>query len=281
MRSDDLEVRMRRFEAALDVPIPSGFQVVARLDGRSFTRLTRELCDFEAPFDLRFHDLMVTTSRHLMTCGFNLLFAYSESDEISLLFHPDESGFARKPRKWISVLAGEASAAFSLALGRVAAFDARLSVLPGAEQVVDYFRWRMSDAARCCLNGYAYWLLRNRGLNARTAAERLQGMGRADKNELLFREGINFDTLPTWQKRGFGVYWQGREIVGRNPLTDASTQTRRRVLYTDLELPWKEDYGSAIRALLDGQCFRKPPDVGDSKDAVTVDRSSSTARLMS
>lgn len=65
MRSDDLETRMRRFETALDAQIPTGFQIVARLDGRSFARLTHEVCDFEAPFDRGFHDLMATTSRHL------------------------------------------------------------------------------------------------------------------------------------------------------------------------------------------------------------------------
>ncbi len=79
---------MRRFETALDTPIPPGFQIIARLDGRGFTRLTHEVCNFEAPFDQGFHDLMVTTSRHLLESGFNILLAYSESDEISLLFHP-------------------------------------------------------------------------------------------------------------------------------------------------------------------------------------------------
>ena len=255
MRSDDLETRLRRFETALDAPIPAGFQIVARLDGRSFTRLTHEICNFEAPFDRGFHDLMASTSRHLMACGFNILLAYSESDEISLLFHPDEGSFGRKPRKWISVLAGEASAAFSLALGRVAAFDGRLSVLPGPEQVVDYFRWRMNDAARCCLNGHAYWLLRGQGLSARAVAGLLQGMSRAAKHELLFQHGINFDALPTWQKRGFGVYWRERLIVGHNPLTNTETLARRRSLHTDDQLPWKEDYAAAIRRLLVGLEF--------------------------
>jgi tRNA(His) 5'-end guanylyltransferase len=247
---------MRRYEMAMDNPIPDGFQIVARLDGRGFTRLTKALCRFDAPFDPRFRDLMAVTCWHLMDCGFNVLFAYSESDEISLLFHPDDATFGRKPRKWISVLAGEASAAFSLALGHAAAFDARLSVLPGREQVVDYFRWRMNDAARCCLNGHAYWLLRRQGLGARETAERLLRTGRADKHELLFRSGINFDALPTWQKRGFGVYWSEGARAGRNPLTGEQTVARRRVLYTDLDLPWKEDFDLGLGNLLDGKSFQ-------------------------
>lgn len=246
---------MRRFETALDSPIPPGFQIIARLDGRGFTRLTHEVCNFEAPFDQDFHTLMVATSRHLLESGFNILLAYSESDEISLLFHPDEDSFGRKPRKWISVLAGEASAAFSLALGRAASFDARLSVLPGREQVIDYFRWRMADAARCCLNGHAYWLLRREGLTARAASERLRGLARADKHELLFQAGINFDALPAWQKRGFGIYWVDTPRTGYNPLTGMTTRTRRRTLRVDLELPWGAALDPAIKRLWDGQPF--------------------------
>lgn len=255
MRSDDLEARMRRYETALDSPIPPGFQIIARLDGRSFTRLTKEVCRFESPFDVRFHHLMAETCRHLMTCGFNVLLAYSESDEISLLIHPEETVFGRKPRKWMSILAAEASAAFSLALGQTAAFDSRLSVLPGEEQVVDYFRWRMNDAARCCLNGYAYWTLRRQGLKAHVVAAQLQGMSRADKHEWLFSQGLNFDALPTWQKRGFGVYWGHRVIDGVNPLTGETCETQRRVLHVDQHLPWKDDYALAIRRLLAGDPF--------------------------
>ena len=114
----------------------------------------------------------------------------------------------------------------------------------------------MNDAARCYLNGHAYWLLRGQGLNAQTVAGRLQGMNRAEKHELLFQHGINFDALPTWQKRGFGVYWRERHIVGYNPLTKSETLARRRSLYTDDQLPWKEDYAAAIRRLLAGLEFQ-------------------------
>ena len=57
---------------------------------------------------------MAHTIRHLMQCGFNVAYGYRESDEISLLLRRDDDTFKRK-RKIISVLAGEASAAFSMA----------------------------------------------------------------------------------------------------------------------------------------------------------------------
>jgi tRNA(His) 5'-end guanylyltransferase len=256
MHNDTMEARLRAFENALDQPVPVGFQIVARLDGRSFTRLTKEICAFESPFDIRFRDLMATTCQHLMACGFNVLFAYSESDEISLLLHPAEAAFSRKPRKLISILAGEASAAFSVALGRAAAFDGRLSILPGAEQVVDYFRWRMADAARCCLNGHAYWLLRRQGQDAQQASSTLLRTSQSDKHDLLFANGINFDALPAWQKRGFGVYWAALEKSGRNLKTGEPTITQRRVLQLDFELPMGDTYACALQGLLTGGEFK-------------------------
>jgi tRNA(His) 5'-end guanylyltransferase len=39
--------------------------MVARLDGRNFTRLTKETYAFEAPFDEKFRDLIQNTPPHL------------------------------------------------------------------------------------------------------------------------------------------------------------------------------------------------------------------------
>src|SRR5439155_739888 len=82
----------------------------------------------------RFHDLMRQTAEHLMSnCGLGVSYAFSQSDEISLLFGPDSDGFGRKLRKLLSILAGEASARFSLLLGSLAVFDCRVSQLPTAD----------------------------------------------------------------------------------------------------------------------------------------------------
>src|SRR5207244_963826 len=79
-----------------DLCVLPGLYMVARLDGRSFTRLTREVHQFEAPFDPRFRDLMVETAEHLMSgCGLNLVYGYTQSDEISLLFGLEENSFGR------------------------------------------------------------------------------------------------------------------------------------------------------------------------------------------
>src|SRR5215470_11979364 len=110
MKFDDLEARMRRFETSHDHCVLPSIFMVARVDGRGFTRLTKEVHRFEAPYDVRFRDHMIAVAQHLMTCGFRIVYAYLQSDEISLLFHQQEDAFDRKLRKLDSILAGEASA---------------------------------------------------------------------------------------------------------------------------------------------------------------------------
>lgn len=251
MKFDDLDAKMRVYETAQDRCVLPEMYMVARIDGRGFTRLTKEVHHFEAPFDEKFRNLMTETVKHLMNCGFNIIYGYTQSDEISLLFHPRENLFGRKTRKYISVLAGEASAKFSSILGDVGAFDCRVSELPNKKLVEDYFRWRNEDAHRNALNAHCYWRLRQDKLNRNQATSKIEGMSIAAKNELLFQYGINFNNVPEWQKRGIGFYWKNTNKVGFNPKISGHVLTDKRVLYTDFELPMREEYNKFIHDLLD------------------------------
>ncbi len=241
---------MRVFETINDTGVLPGIYIVARIDGRGFTRLTKETYSFEAPFDERFRDYMVETVKHLMNCGFNIIYGYTQSDEISLLFHENEDSFARKRRKYISILAGEASARFSVLLGSAAAFDCRLSELPNKQLVTDYFRWRNEDAHRNSLNAHCYWQLRKEGFSKTDATKQIEKLSTAAKNELLFGYNINFNDLPLWQKRGIGLYWQEIDKTAYDPRQEQEITVKRRELTTNYSLPMKDDYNDFISALL-------------------------------
>ncbi len=68
------------------------------------------------------------------TADFRVVYGFTESDEISLLFATGENVW-QKVRKYNSTLAAEASASFSLALGTAATFDCRMVPLPTLERV--------------------------------------------------------------------------------------------------------------------------------------------------
>lgn len=250
MKFEQLDRRMRVYETAHDHCVLPGVHMVARIDGRSFSHLTRVAHAFEAPYDPRFRDAMVKTLVHLMGCGFSVVYGYTQSDEMSLLFRRDESAFGRKLRKYLSVLAGEASAAFSLCLGAPGAFDCRISQLPRDEDVVDYFRWRQEDAHRNALNGHCYWLLRGQGLDDHAATQQLRGVSLPARHELLHQHGIQFNTLPLWQRRGIGTYWESYTEAGTDPRTGATVESVRRRVKVDDHLPMRDDYDAFVRGLV-------------------------------
>ena len=241
MKFDDLDMIMRTYEESLDQYIEPDKFIIARLDGRSFTKLTKETCDFKKPFDEGFRDLMVGTVMHLMkSCGFNIVRGYTESDEISLLLASDSTQFNRKVRKLNSILAGEASAFFSLQLGIPACFDCRIIPLPDQERVDDYFSWRQEDANRNALNSWCYWTLREKGYNATDAQSLIKGKSIEEKKQLLKQYEIDFDSLPQWQRKGVNVTWVEVEKDGWNPVTQKATIATRKELRHDLKLP--EDF---------------------------------------
>ena len=243
MNPDDLEQRMRALEYFHDLRVLPGTWPVLRVDGRSFSRLTE--ARFEKPFDLRFHELMCRTTEALVT-ELGAVYGYTESDEISLLLPRTSDVFDRSVEKLVSIAASIAGGTFSLGLSAVAQFDGRVWMGAQPGLVVDYFRWRQADATRCALNGWAYWTLRKAGRSVGEATTALDGQTIAFKNELLFQNGVNFNDVPAWQKRGAGLYWETFEKEGFNPkLGQAVTAVRRRIK-VDRDLPMGDDYSRFI-----------------------------------
>jgi tRNA(His) 5'-end guanylyltransferase len=247
MKPDELDRRMRALEVFHSIHFLPGAWVLLRLDGRGFSRFTESR--FEKPFDPRFHDCMVRTAAALLE-DCQGIYAYTESDEISLLLPRAWDLYDRELEKAVSLSAGLASATFSLACGDRTQFDCRAVLCAEDDQVVDYFRWRQADAARCALNGWAYWTLRKEGKSVAEATAALQGKSVAFKNELLFQHGINFNDVPLWQRRGVGLNWEAYEREGYNPKLAQTVVSVRRRIKIDQDLPLGEDYASLVRRLL-------------------------------
>ncbi|MEW6492786.1 MAG: tRNA(His) guanylyltransferase Thg1 family protein [Cyanobacteriota bacterium] len=248
MDNNAFEKKMRSLEYFHSLRLLPDAWVVIRVDGRGFSRFTESR--FEKPFDLEFHQAMVQTASALLE-GLHGIYAYTESDEISVLFLPAWDLFDRSLEKVVSISASIASATFTHIYNSVVNFDSRVWLGVNESQVVDYFRWRQADATRCALNGWCYWTLRKAGESARSATAILDGQSVAFKNELLFQHGVNFNELPTWQRRGTGLYWENYEKQGYNPVQEKEVVTKRRRVRVDEELPMKEGYETFMYHLLD------------------------------
>lgn len=252
--SDTFEKQMRSLEYFHNLRLLPGTWAIVRLDGRGFSQLTES--QFDKPFDLKFHELMVQTSKALLQ-ELNGIYAYTESDEISVLCRPEWDFFDRSLEKIVSISASIASATFTHASQTIVNFDSRVWLGADKSLVVDYFRWRQADAARCALNGWCYWTLRKAQHSTLETSALLKGQSVAFKNELLFQHGINFNNLPIWQRRGTGLYWEDYEKAGYNPIQQQAVVVKRRRIKVDEELPMKEAYAELILRIIDSEHMRK------------------------
>lgn len=253
MKFDELNSMMRVYETCNDHCVIPNIYMVARLDGKGFTKLTKRL-GYNKPFDIRFSQVMRKVTHYLMeNIGIKFLYGYTQSDEISLLFDINENTFVRKLRKLNSTLAGYASGLASMEFNEVVAFDCRISQLPSIELVQDYFSWRQEDANRNALLGYVYWTLRKDGLSAGKATSLMEGMNKSAQNEFLFTAGINYNDVEEWHKRGVGFYFESYFKEGWNLILKESIMTQRSRLVENEVLPTKEDYRFFIERLINGR----------------------------
>ena len=115
-----------------------------------------------------------------------------------------------------------------------------------ALQVRDYFLWRQEDAHRNSLNSHCYWMLRKEGKTVQEATAMLEGQSVSYKNELLFSRGINFDKLPSWQKRGIGIWKEQYEKDGFNLITQETEKAIRNRIHVEYELPLGQEYADLV-----------------------------------
>jgi tRNA(His) guanylyltransferase len=119
----------------------------------------------------------------------------------------------------------------------------------------------MADAARCALNGWCYWTLRNAGKTAAEATRALSRTKTADKNELLFRHGINFNDVPAWQRRGVGLWHEEYQRSGYDPVREIGVTATRRRVHVERNLPMKDAYRELILDRVAGIAATSAPPV--------------------
>lgn len=162
---------------------------------------------FEKPTDPILANGIMEAGKALVSNVLGAKLAYIQSDEISVLINDYENfdtkaWFDKSIQKVVSVSASIATAYFNKYMyetgywASTATFDSRTFVLP-KEEVYNYFLWRMLDAERKSVFSLAQSHFSHKSLHKKKCDDM--------KLMLLQEKGIDWNTLPTQQKRGWCV----------------------------------------------------------------------------
>lgn len=220
---DELGKRMKEFyETVPKTRLMRRCPVVVRLDMRAGHTFCR---GFERPFNEVFIKSMQETAKYMCENVQGCVLSYQQSDEISLILVDykklnSSAFFDYEVQKVCSTTASMATMAFNKAFGSIyskmymntdstvekqnlynkygtkcyeAMFDSRCFNIP-KEEVTNYIYWRQLDASRNSIQmvgqaNFSHKELQNKSCND------IQDM-------LMTQKGINWNDLPTYQKRG-------------------------------------------------------------------------------
>jgi tRNA(His) 5'-end guanylyltransferase len=195
---------------------------IIRLDGKGFSKYTKKL---NKPFDDGFSDDMDATAAFLCENIQGAKFAYTQSDEISIIltdFDNNESAawFDNNIQKMVSIAASMATAKFNqlrlirncdkirtnkedvtinvtsdvdIANFTPAMFDARVFQVPTVDEMINAMIFRQQDATRNSVSMAAYELCGHKAILGKSGSE---------KQEMMFQKGVNWNDYKTKYKRG-------------------------------------------------------------------------------
>lgn len=221
---DDLGVRMKTFyEQIPKTKLMRRCPVAIRIDGKAFHTFTR---GFQKPFDEVLIKSMQETMKYLCENIQGCVLGYTQSDEITLILVDykkltSSAWFDYEVQKICSIAASMATMAFNKffrdnvgnylyenyddqyladyietlqnAVDKSAMFDARCFNIP-KEEVTNLVYWRQLDASRNSIQMVD---------QANFSHKELQDKSCSDIQDMLMtQKGINWNDLPTYQKRG-------------------------------------------------------------------------------
>jgi tRNA(His) 5'-end guanylyltransferase len=197
---DSLGDRMKAYEGVSRHTLTRRTPVILRIDGKAFHTFLRQA---EKPFDPGVNVAMTAAAAYAMKQLQGCVFAYTQSDEISLLLKDwqeleTQPAFGNCQNKLESIAASAVTAAFNRrwdtpSPSNLALFDARAFNLPVAE-VTNYFIWRQQDATRNSIQGLGQFHF---------SAKQLHGRSCNDILDMLVNERrVNWNDLEVWKRRG-------------------------------------------------------------------------------
>lgn len=234
--------RQKEYEQAFDFKIIRRIPIVIRVDGRSFSRITRKL---PRPFCPLMMEVMAETMLEVSKKLDGAIFAYQQSDEINFLLRNDqtvdtEPFFGNRIQKITSIAAATTTLAFNrlkessgLKLAGEAIFDARVVGVPTVTESINNLIWRQQDCTRNAITNAALAEL-GKKYGRKTAAKILHGRNAEERKEILLDDcEIDFDTYyPSKFRYGIAVFKAPKIIE-----TESHGQVTRNKWVIDYNIP--------------------------------------------
>ena len=208
---DPMGDRMKAYEAATEQRLPRLSPIIARLDGKGFSKWT---ADLNRPFDERLHHVMTQTALFLAEKT-HAKAAYTQSDEITISWTNDtpesQSWFDGRVLKMASILASMASVKFNNTGVDLydwkhrpsAYFDCRVWSVPSIDEAANAFLWREFDCKKNAISqACRHYHSHNQMMN-KNGEQMIQ---------MLADQKVVFEDYPSWARRGTYIF---RRIIER------------------------------------------------------------------
>lgn len=260
---DDLGVRMKTFyEQIPKTKLMRRLPVAIRIDGKAFHTFTR---GFQKPFDEVLIKSMQETMKYLCENIQGCVLGYTQSDEVTLILIDykkltSSAWFDYEVQKICSIAASMATMAFNKffrdnvgdylyenyddqyladyikilqnAVDKGAMFDARCFNIP-KEEVTNLVYWRQLDASRNSIQMVGQTCFSHKELQNKSCND-IQDM-------LMTQKGINWNDLPTYQKRGSccvrnKIVIETDSVMATAQLRDSSKSENEWIIDTDIPI---------------------------------------------
>jgi tRNA(His) guanylyltransferase len=242
---DKIGDRLKEIEGSYEHYFEAKKPVILRLDGRSFSSLTRK-SRCEKPVDIRFRNAMWDTAKYLCEEIAGAEVAYTQSDEITILVqdykNPQSTGwFGYRQNKIESVSAALASVRFldayreyfgTGAVKDYPTFDCR-SFQVNREDVNSVFYWRQLDCVRNSKSTLAQANFSHNELHKKSADEMVK---------MLALIGVHWDQTPVSQQRGVCIVKEQYQAKVTNPKTLETVFANRSRWVVDENIPLFHPY---------------------------------------
>lgn len=211
----NLDDRMKFYEKNIPNVMVNLSPFVCRLDGRAFHTYTKS---YKKPFDIDLSNRFRETTEYLLVeTGAKV--AYTQSDEISLLFHNDkietEYFFGGKRDKLNSVLASMCTLKFAES-GPGALFDCRTFQIPTYGELLNYYIWRYKDATRNFIQALSQHTFGHKAIQGKKNDELITMLNK--KGVIIENEYASFQFGTTMIKTIDSVYYYSGGFNPHKPL---------------------------------------------------------------